>query len=65
MGGKAAVECLDFGFAAQVERSPAAILGSVLKQAVGGQFLQVISVLRRIVHLYALMPLMSVRLGIG
>ena len=36
LGGNAAVACFYFDFAAQEEQSPAAILGSVLKQIVGG-----------------------------
>jgi len=35
-GENAAVACFYFDFAAQEEQSPAAILGSVLKQIVGG-----------------------------
>ena len=36
MREKAAVACFYFDFVAQEEQSPAAILGSVLKQVVGG-----------------------------
>ena len=36
MGGKAAVACFYFDFAAKEVQSPAAILGAVLKQVVGG-----------------------------
>ena len=36
VGENAAVACFYFDFAAQEEQSPAAILGSVLKQVVGG-----------------------------
>ena len=36
VGENAAVACFYFDFASQEEQSPAAILGSVLKQVVGG-----------------------------
>jgi len=36
VGGNSAVACFYFDFAAQEEQSPATILGSVLKQVVGG-----------------------------
>jgi len=35
-GGNTAVACIYFDFAAQEEQSPAAVLGAVLKQIVGG-----------------------------
>ena len=36
MGGNAAVACFYFDFAAREEQLPAEVLGSVLKQVVGG-----------------------------
>ena len=36
VGENAAVACFYFDFAAQEEQSPAAVLGSVLRQAVSG-----------------------------
>lgn len=36
VGGQAAVACFYFGFASQRDQSPAAVLGSVLKQIVSG-----------------------------